>query len=169
MTALLVLAGVLAVLLPTRPASAQAYSLVAVIETQTQGSLDCGNVARGQEGTQVLLGVSDEISLPSPEAPASAGLAFHVKPFVFIKELDRCSPPLFRALVTRETLPRVEIRLFDRHRAHFFTIRLEQALVTRIARVVRQHGLHEEVAFIYRTLSLTEERTGQTASHDFSR
>jgi type VI secretion system secreted protein Hcp len=151
------------------PAPAAAYSMVAVIETQAQGPLTCGNTARGLEGTQTLLGISDEIALPSADAAggdADGGL--QVRPLVIIKELDRCSPPLFRALVTRERISLVEIRLYDRQGVHFFTIRLEDALVTRISRTVRSHGLHEEVAFAFRAMQLVDERSGQNASHQFA-
>ena len=57
------------------PAPAVAYSMVAVIETQTQGPLTCGNTARGLEGTQALLGISDEIGLPRPRARAATRAA----------------------------------------------------------------------------------------------
>ena len=151
------------------PVSATAYSMVAVIETQTQGPLACGNTARGLEGTQALLGISDEILLPSPEAAGGdPGGALQVRPVVVIKELDRCTPPLFLALVNRERIRLVEIRLFDRQGVHFFTIRLEDALVMRIARQVRSHGLHEEVAFTFRAIQLIDERSGVSASHQFS-
>lgn len=151
--------------LAAAPRPAAAYSLAAVIETETRGPLDCGNLRRGQEGTQALLGISDE-TLAAGDATGGAGLGPQARPFVVIKELDRCSPPLFTALVTRERISRVEIRLFDRQGVHFFTIRLEHAWVTRIARVVRSHGLHEEVAFAYRTIHLIDERSGISASHD---
>lgn len=151
------------------PASVAAYSMVAVIETQTQGPLTCGNTTRGLEGTQTLLGISDEIVLPGADgAGIDPGGALQVRPLVIIKELDRCSPPLFRALVTRERISLVEIRLFDRQGVHFFTIRLEDAVVTRIARTVRSHGLHEEVAFAFRAIQLVDERSGQSASHQFA-
>jgi type VI secretion system secreted protein Hcp len=149
---------------------AAAYSMVAVIETQSQGPLACGNTARGLEGTQTLLGISDEILLPSAEGAGGGdpGGALQVRPVVVIKELDRCTPPLFLALVNRERIRLVEIRLFDRQGVHFFTIRLEDALVTRISRQVRSHGLHEEVAFTYRAIQLIDERSGASASHQFS-
>jgi type VI secretion system secreted protein Hcp len=159
--ALLVLAGL--------PAPAAAYSMVAVIETQTQGPLACGNTTRGLEGTQTLLGISDEIvSSAADAASGDPGGALQVRPLVVIKELDRCTPPLFLALVNRERIRLVEIRLFDRQGVHFFTIRLEDALVTRISRVVRAHGLHEEVAFAFRAIQLIDERSGASASHQFS-
>jgi type VI secretion system secreted protein Hcp len=151
------------------PVPATAYSMVAVIETQTQGPLACGNTARGLEGTQTLLGISDEILLPSAEgAGGDPGGALQVRPVVVIKELDRCTPPLFLALVNRERIRLVEIRLFDQQGVHFFTIRLEDALVTRISRQVRSHGLHEEVAFTFRGIQLIDERSGASASHQFS-
>ena len=158
--ALLALAGL--------PAPVAAYSMVAVIETQGQGPLTCGNTARGLEGTQVLLGISDEIALSGAEAGADPGGALLVRPLVVIKELDRCSPPLFRALVNRERISLVEIRLYDRQGVHFFTIRLEDAAVTRISRAVRSHGLHEEVAFAFRAIQLVDERSGASASHQFA-
>ena len=80
----------------------------------------------------------------------------------------RLRTPLFLALVNREQIRRVEIRLFDRKGVHFFTIRLEEAFVTRISRVVRSHGLHEEVAFAFRAIQLVDERSGVSASHQFS-
>jgi type VI secretion system Hcp family effector len=156
---------VAALVLGAVPRPAAAYSLAALIETETRGALDCGNPLRGREGTQALLGVSDEV-LAAGDGTGGGGFAPEVRPLVVIKELDRCSPPLFTALVTRERISRVEIRLFDRQGVHFFTIRLENAWVTRISRVVRSHGLHEEVAFAYRTIHLVDERSGVSASHD---
>jgi type VI secretion system secreted protein Hcp len=153
--------------LPGAPALAQAYSMVALIETQSRGQLDCGNRVRGQEKTQVLLGITDELGVADADvASGQVGAMAYARPLVIRKDLDRCSPPLFTALVNREPITRVEIRLFDGQGIHFFTIVLENAAVTRIARVVRGHGLHEEVAFAYRTLRLIDERTGVSASHD---
>jgi type VI secretion system Hcp family effector len=144
---------------------AGAFSMIASFETQ-QGRLDCGNVARGQEGTQVLMGVSDEFAIGGPDtASADPGGALLAKPLVVLKEVDRCSPPLFRALVARERLSRVEIRLLNRAGAHFFTIRLEGAQVTRIARTVRQHGLQEEVALAFEVIELVDELSGASAAH----
>jgi type VI secretion system secreted protein Hcp len=171
MTVVIAVIGFTLLTLAAVPAPAAAYSMVAVIETQTQGPLTCGNTARGQEGTQVLLGISDEVALASSEATAGGGDpggALQVRPLVVIKELDRCSPPLFRALVNRERISLVEIRLFDRQGVHFFTIRLEDAIVTRISRVVRSHGLHEEVAFAFRAIQLVDERSGASVSHQFA-
>ncbi len=160
--------GFVLLALAVLPAPAVAYSMVAVIETQTHGPLTCGNTARGLEGTQVLLGISDEIALSGSEAGADPGGTLLVRPLVVIKELDRCSPPLFRALVNRERISLVEIRLFDRQGVHFFTIRLEDAVVTRISRAVRSHGLHEEVAFAFRAIQLVDERSGASTSHQFA-
>ena len=154
--------------LATLPASAASYSIAAVIETQMQGPLACGNTTRGLEGTQTLLGISDEVGVPAVEAASDGvGGTLRVQPFVVIKELDRCSPPLFLALVNRERIRLVEIRLFDARGVHFFTIRLGDALITRIGRIVRSHGLHEEVAFLYRSIQLTDERSGVSATHEF--
>jgi type VI secretion system Hcp family effector len=158
------LAIVLAALsLMTTAAAAQTYSMVALIEGERQGPLTCGNTARGQEGSQLLLGFSDEYALDAP----SGGTVVQTKPLTVIKEIDQCSPPLFKAMVSRERLSRVHIRLFDRRGIHFFTVRLEGAQVTRIARNVRQHGLHEEVAFVFRTIELIDHLTGASAAHDF--
>ena len=55
------------------PASAASYSIAAVIETQMQGPLACGNTARGLEGTQTLLGISDEVGVPAVDV-ASDGV-----------------------------------------------------------------------------------------------
>jgi hypothetical protein len=33
---------------------------------------------------------------------------------------------------------------------------------------VRSHGLHEEVAFAFRAIQLIDERSGASASHQFS-
>ena len=161
--------GLALLALTVLPVPATAYSMVAVIETQSQGPLACGNTARGLEGTQTLLGISDEILLPSAEGVGGdPSGALQVRPVVVIKELDRCTPPLFLALVNRERIRLVEIRLFDRQGIHFFTIRLEDALVTRISRQVRSHGLHEEVAFTFRAIQLIDELSGASASHQFS-
>jgi type VI protein secretion system component Hcp len=155
--------GLALILSLTAPVSAFAYSMVAIIETQTRGPLDCGNRTRGLEGTDVLYGLTDEATAVTL-ASADGGPA---RPIVIRKPLDRCSPTLFLALVGREQITSVEIQLFDNHGVHFFTIRLENVRVTRIAREVREHGLHEDVAFAYQIFQLTDERTGASASHDF--
>jgi type VI secretion system Hcp family effector len=161
--------GFALLVLTALPAPVSAYSMVAVIETQTQGPLTCGNTARGLEGTQALLGISDEMALSAPDvASGDLGGPLQVRPLVIVKELDRCTPPLFLALVNRERIRLVEIRLFDKQGVHFFTIRLEDASVTRITRVVRSHGLHEEVAFAFRGIQLVDERSGASASHQFA-
>ena len=157
--------GFAVVLSLATPVAVQAYSMVAIIETQTQGALDCGNQARGLERTEVLYGLTDELTTLTETA--DGGLAPLARPFVIRKPLDRCSPPLFLALVGREQITRVEIRLLDNQGVHFFTIRLENVRVTRIAREVREHGFHEDVAFAYQILQLVDERTGISASHDF--
>jgi hypothetical protein len=59
-------------------------------------------------------------------------------------------------LVGPERITRVEIRLLDNQRVHFLTIRLENVRITRIAREVREHGLHEDVAFAYQIFQLTD-------------
>ena len=148
------------------PATAAAYSMVAIIETQTQGPLDCGNRTRGFEGTDILYGLTDELTTPATDT-VDGSLVPVARPIVIRKPLDRCSPPLFLALVGRERITRVEIQLFYNQGVHFFTIRLENVRVTRIAREVREHGLHEDVAFAYQIFQLTDERTGVSASHDF--
>lgn len=159
---------VLALVLCAAPAAAaQAYSMLAVIDSQTQGRLACGAAATGLDGAQALLGISDEFTLAMDAWGPDSAAALQVKPLLILKEVDRCSPPLFRALVGRERLSLVEVRLLDRQGVHFFTIRLEDALVTRIARTVRQHGLQEEVGFVFRTIHLIDERSGVSASHDF--
>jgi type VI secretion system secreted protein Hcp len=169
MTVMMGAIGFVLLTLATLPGSAAAYSMAAVIETQMQGPLTCGNLTRGLEGTQTLLGISDEIGVPTTDgASGSPDGTLRVQPLVIIKELDRCTPPLFLALVNRERIRLVEIRLFDRQGVHFFTIRLGDALITRISRVVRSHGLHEEVAFAYRTIQLTDERSGASATYEFS-
>jgi type VI secretion system Hcp family effector len=89
------------------------------------------------------------------------------RPIVIRKPLDRCSPSLFLALVGRERITRVEIQLFDDQGVHFFTIRMENVRVTRIAREVRAHGIHEDVVVGYEIFHLKDERTGASATHDF--
>ncbi len=147
------------------PVTAAAYSMLAIIETESRGPLDCGNRARGFEGTDVLYGLVDELAAPATDT-VDGGAAVP-RPMVIRKPLDRCSPPLFLALVGRERITRVEIQLFDNQGVHFFTIRIENVRVTRIAREVRAHGLHEDVVVGYQILHLRDERTGASASHDF--
>jgi type VI secretion system Hcp family effector len=154
------------VLMVSAPLAAEANSLLATIETQSHGTLDCGNRARGFEGTDILYGLTDELTV-APTEMAEVGMGHVARPVVIRKPLDRCSPALFLALVGRNPITRVEIRLFDKQGVHFFTIRLENVRVTRIAREAREHGVHEDVAFAYQIFELTDERTGVSASHDF--
>ncbi len=64
--------------------------------------------------------------------------------------------------------PHVVVKELDRQGVHLFTIRLEGALVTRISRIVRPRGLHEEVAFAFRAIQLVDGRSWASASHQFS-
>src|SRR5262245_56971097 len=165
MVSMILSIGLALILTLVAPASAARYSMVAVIETQTQGPLDCGNRTRGLEGTDVLYGLTDEATAPTADT-IDRGVNAQARPIVVRKPLDRCSPALFLALVGREQIARVEIRLFD-NQGHFFTIRLENVRVLRIAREVREHGFHEDVVLAYQVFQLTDERTGVSASHDF--
>ena len=47
-----------------------------------------------------------------------------------------------------------------------FTIRLGNALITRTARRTLAR-LHEEVAFAYRSIQLTDEQSGASATYEF--
>ena len=138
--------------------AAAAYSMLAIIETESRGPLDCGNRARGFEGTDVLYGLSDELAAPGTDTMTGGSAA--ARPIVIRKPLDRCSPPLFLALVGRERITRVEIQLFDNQGVHFFTIRMENVRVTRITREVRAHGIHEDVVVGYEIFHLRDERQG---------
>ena len=125
--------------------AAAAYSMLAIIETESRGPLDCGNRARGFEGTDVLYGLMDELAAPGTDTMTGGTAA--ARPIVIRKPLDRCSPPLFLALVGRERITRVEIQLFDNQGVHFFTIRMENVRVTRITpyRVELRRGTERAV------------------------
>ena len=128
--------------LTVMPVPATAYSMVAVIETQIPGPARLWQYRAGpgrDADAPRDLG-RDPAALGGGRGGGDPGGALQVRPMVVIKELDRCTPPLFLALVNRERIRLVEIRLFDRQGVHFFTIRLEDALVTRISRQVRSHG-----------------------------
>ena len=86
-------------------------------------------------------------------------------PLVVIGELDRCTPPV-PALVNRERIRLVEIRLFDRQvsTSSRFGWRTRSL---RIARQVRSHGLHGGVSFTFRAISPSTSE-GASASHQFS-
>ena len=120
------------------PVPAAAYSMVAVIETQTQGPLACGNTMRGLEGTQTLLGISDEITLSAADvAGGDPGGALQVRPSSSSRSSTGARRPCSWRSSTESGSASSRSDFFDRQGVHFFTIRLEDALVTRISRVVR--------------------------------
>ena len=68
--------------------AAAAYSMLAIIETESRGPLDCGNRARGFEGTDVLYGLSDELAAPGTDTMTGGTAA--ARPIV-IRKPSTCS------------------------------------------------------------------------------
>jgi type VI secretion system secreted protein Hcp len=149
----------------------------------TQGTFteeSVGNIYQeGHEDEILVEAFSHEVTVPTdPQSGQATGQRVH-RPLVLTKVYDKCSPLLYRALCTGERLPNVEIKWYrtstDGRQEHYFTTKLEDAIITNIAARMpncqdpaQAHFTHlEEVSFTYRQIIWEHMISGTSESDDW--
>ncbi len=99
----------------------------------------------------------------NPSSGAATGNKVHT-PVVFVKEVDKSTPLLSKALIQGETLVEVLFRFFNQSNYNYFTVRLEQAKVISIREFMPNslnpasyQPLMEEVSLVYTKITWTWE------------
>jgi type VI secretion system secreted protein Hcp len=158
------------------------------IEGATQGKITEGTFTIDSVGNIYQEGHEDEIlveafnhtvSVPTDtQSGQPTGQRVH-QPLTITKVFDKSSPLLYTALTTGERLPTCEIKWYRTSAAgkqeHYFTIKLEDAIITNItARMPncqdpeQAHFTHlEDVSFTYRKISWTHEIGATSGSDDW--
>ena len=115
------------------------------IEGETQGPITSGAFTADSVGNIFVEGHEDEIMVQQfdhvvtiprdPQSGQPAGQRVH-KPFMFTAALDKATPLLYNALTSGEKLTTCELRWYrtaiSGKQEHFFTMKLEDALVVDI-------------------------------------
>lgn len=155
------------------------------IEGSSQGSITAGafteksvgNIfVEGHENEILIQASSHQIDLPlDSQSGQPTGLRVH-QPFNILKVFDKSSPLLYQALTTGERLSKCMIRFYrisaTGGQEHFFTVELEDAVITAIASAMpdchegcNQHFTHlEQVSFSYRKIVWSHEAAGTSGS-----
>ncbi len=122
---------------------------------------------------------SQQIDLPrDSQSGQPTGRRVH-QPVNILKVFDKSSPLLYQALTTGERLSKCMIRFYrispTGEQEHFFTVELEDAVITAIGSVMpdchegcNQHFTHlEQVSFSYRKIVWRHEVAGTSGSDDW--
>ena len=134
------------------------------LEGASQGQIDGSCTKPGHENTIVIYSFGHNIRVPTdPQSGQRTGSRVH-GPLKILKEFDKSSPKLYRALVTGESLTRVEIKFYrispEGQEENYYTIRLDDALIVSITPSFptsfigeyEAYGHMETVAFTYRRI-----------------
>jgi len=134
----------------------------------------------GHEKEAVIKGYTHNITIPrDPLSGQPSGQRVH-SPFVVTKLLDKSSPLLMNALVTGETLKKIEIKKYrtnyEGKLEHYFTTILEDAVIVDI-QTDAPHSLDnggvadvaplEKVSFSYRKISWRHEIASTSGEDDW--
>lgn len=139
-----------------------------------------GNIYQeGHEDEIMVFAFNHELSVPtSSQSGQPTGPRAH-KPLTITKIFDKSSPLLYVALTTGEVLTKCEIKWYrtsaDGRQEHYFTIGLEDAIVTKIRAYMpncqdpnQAHFTHlEDVSFTYRKIQWTHEAAGTAGEDDW--
>lgn len=133
----------------------------------------------GHEKESVIKGYTHNITIPrDPLSGQPSGQRVH-SPFVVTKLLDKASPLLMNALVTGETLPRIEIKKYrtnyEGKLEHYYTTILEDAVIVDInsdaphviGEKERDVAPLEHVSFSYRKISWRHEIASTSGEDDW--
>ena len=114
------------------------------IEGETQGNISQGAGTFDSIVNEWQQGHEDEIMVQAfdhavvtprdPQSGSPTGTRIH-QPFVFTSTLNKAVPLMYNALVTGELLPTVELKWYrtqGSEQVHFFTTKLEEALIVDI-------------------------------------
>ncbi len=134
----------------------------------------------GHEKESMIKGYTHNITIPrDPLSGQPSGQRVHA-PYVVTKVLDKASPLLMNALVTGETLPKVEIKKYrtnyEGKLEHYFTTILEDAVIVDI-KSDAGHQLSdstladvaplEHISFSYRKISWRHEIASTSGEDDW--
>ena len=151
------------------------------IEGETQGLIKGESMIPGREGTIEVMQYSHSIYIPrDPQTGLPVGKRVH-HPLTIVKVIDRSSPLLYQACTGGEHLT-VELKLWRPSpigEEHYFTIRLEDAIIVSIRPYTPAPGRFEsmeevatlpmeEVSFTYRKIIWTYEPEALQAVEDIS-
>ena len=119
----------------------------------------------GSGGTMILIGLSQAIVSPRDAASGLPTGKRQHKPFTIIKELDKASPLILRALITNETLTSAVFSLTKGGSSSpYMTVKLTNASVASRT----QTGTRETIEFTYQKIEWTWVDGGITAEDDWS-
>ena len=143
-----------------------------------QGDVKGDCTQAGREDTMLVYDIKHEIEIPRDRLTGlPTGQRVHM-PFVITKHVDRGSPQLYQACCSGEQCE-VEIKFFHitekGTEEHYFTIKLEQAIIVDIKANKPMVFLPEnkpymdmeEVSFTYSKITWTHEVDGVTADDDW--
>lgn len=139
-----------------------------------------GNIWQEAHQDEILVqAFSHKIIIPKdPQSGQPSGQRVH-QPLVITKVFDKSSPLLYAALTSGERLPECIIKWYrtspEGVQEHYFTHKLEDAVITRIEAIMpncqdpgQSHFTHlEEVEFSYRKITWTHEVSGTSGSDDW--
>lgn len=153
-------------------------SMFMTIVGSTQGLVSEGAFTPESVGNIYQNGHEDEISIETFNYASSIpvniatgqpnGQRTHA-PFSVVKLLDKSSPLLAEALKNGETLTKVELKAYRTsymgREEHFYTVSLEDAIITNISATNTKNGPTEYITFSYRKRELRHE-IASTSSFD---
>jgi type VI secretion system secreted protein Hcp len=130
-----------------------------------EGSSSVTSMGRGD---QIRLKRFDyQVETPRDEATGALTGKRQHKPIKLVKQVDKTSPLLFKALCNNEPVDRAEFRFFrrlsDKTEHHYQTIVIEKGYVASYRQVTTKNGMFDIVTFVYRDITITYESNG--ASH----
>ncbi len=139
-----------------------------------QGAIDGPSKLKGREKSFEVLAFNHEVLLPYESRTGQvSGKRVH-KPVTVLKPIDEATPKLMKAITTAEHLT-VEIKFYRPHpqggasEQHFFTVKLENAVLTSINSYMTNvaekapggFGQLEQLAFIYDKITWTVQGGGE--------
>jgi len=139
-------------------------AIPAHMEIEAEGGLIEGSCTmQGREGTIVVYSFGHNVVIPTDTSSgAPTGHRIH-NPLKVLKEIDKSSPRLFRALCTGEHLETVTLRFYrispTGQEEHYFTILLEDAIIVSITPSFPTAFLSQNEAYRHmETVSFTYQR-----------
>lgn len=131
------------------------------LEGEKQGEIKGSCTQKGREGTILVQGLDHEVHIPTDiQTGLAAGKRVHGA-MKITKEFDQSSPLLYQALCKGEHMKFVEIKWYRISKTgaeeHYFTIRLENAVLTALRpwvpncldKSMASFGHMEDISFTY--------------------
>ena len=150
------------------------------LEGEKQGKIEGSCDMKGREGTILAYAMSHDIHIPrDPQSGLPSGKRVH-GPLTIVKEFDKSSPLLYKALCQGEHMKKVEIKWYriDKKGAevHYFTQTLENAIIVSMKPFVptvfltenEPYRHMEEISFTYKKIKWRWEPDSKEAEDDWS-